>query len=214
MFEIQHQSIEKTILKIGERVQLPTVYGNFELLAFQEKANGKEHIALIKGQPEKQQAVLVRIHSACATGDLFGSLRCDCGEQLQQALCRIEAAGCGVLIYLQQEGRGIGLMEKMKAYRLQEKGVDTVDANLQLGHQPDERDYQAGAALLHYLNISQVRLLTNNPEKKSGLEKHGIAISCRVPILTTPNQHNSFYLKTKQERMGHLLKQLKLNSYE
>lgn len=208
MFEIQHKQIRNSGLELGERVQLPTVYGNFELIPFLEKATGKEHIALLKGKPENQKNVLVRIHSACATGDLFGSMRCDCGEQLHQSLTRIEQAGCGLLIYLQQEGRGIGLMEKMKAYKLQENGMDTVDANLNLGHQADERDYHVGAEILHYFNIEQIKLLTNNPDKKQGLEDNGIIVESCIPVLSEPNKYNAFYLKTKQERMGHLLGQL------
>lgn len=214
MFEIQHTSKSTVQLEIGERVKLPTIYGDFEFIPFRETSSGKEDMVLIKGYDETRQPVLVRVHSSCATGDLFGSLRCDCGEQLHQALRSIEAEGCGVLIYLQQEGRGIGLMEKIKAYKLQENNVDTVDANLTLGHQPDERDYKIAAEILKHLNIKQVRLLTNNPAKQKGLEDHGIEVEECVPIRSVPNQHNAFYLKTKQEKMGHLLGQLNLETYE
>lgn len=214
MFEIQH-TVKSTIqLEIGERVKLPTIYGDFEFIPIRETSSGKENMVLIKGCAETRQPVLIRVHSSCATGDLFGSLRCDCGEQLHQALRSIEAEGCGVLIYLQQEGRGIGLMEKIKAYKLQENNVDTVDANLKLGHQADERDYTIAAEILKKLNINQIRLLTNNPEKQKGLEDHGIQVEDCIPILSAPNQHNAFYLKTKQEKMGHLLGQLNLETYE
>ncbi|KOH46852.1 GTP cyclohydrolase II [Sunxiuqinia dokdonensis] len=214
MFEFQNRPNAPHLLETGERVQLPTIYGSFELLPFMEIATGKEHIALTKGPVENKKSVLLRIHSACATGDLFGSMRCDCGEQLHRALQAIEQEGRGVLIYLQQEGRGIGLMQKMKAYKLQEQGVDTVDANLQLGHQADERDYRAAAEILRQLNISQVKLLTNNPNKKSGLEKYGINVACCIPLLTEPNPHNAFYLQTKEKRMGHLLGQLNFENHE
>lgn len=214
MFEIQNRQSPLDLLEIGERVELPTIYGSFELLPFLEPPTGKEHMMLMKGQVENQRNLLVRIHSACATGDLFGSMRCDCGEQLHQALRLIEQAGCGALIYLQQEGRGIGLMEKMKAYKLQEQGIDTVDANLQLGHQADERNYLAAAEILRHLNISQVKLLTNNPAKKSGLEKYGIKVECCIPLLIEPNRHNAFYLRTKKKRMGHLLGKLNFENHE
>ena len=184
MIEIQH-TIKSTIqLEIGERVKLPTIYGDFEFIPFRETSSGKEDMVLIKGCPQIRQTVLLRVHSSCATGDLFGSLRCDCGEQLHQALNPNEAEGCGVLIYLQQEGRGIGLMEKIKAYKLQENAVDTVDTNLKLGHQADKRDYKIAAEILKILNIKQIRLLTNNPEKQKGLEDHGIQVEDRIPILS------------------------------
>ncbi|SFF67243.1 GTP cyclohydrolase II [Sunxiuqinia elliptica] len=207
MFDRQQENTYPKNLTVGEQVDLPSVYGTFKLIPFQDKVNGLEHIALIKGNPQPNQSTLVRIHSACATGDLFGSLRCDCGPQLHQALRQIEQAGRGVLIYLQQEGRGIGLMEKIKAYKLQEQGFDTVDANLKLGHQADERDYKDAAEILHYLHISKVDLMTNNPLKMEGLSQYGITVETCIPIIIKPNKHNAFYLQTKQERMGHKLLQ-------
>lgn len=189
----------------GERVKLPTKYGNFDLMPFQEKSNGLEHMALIKGFFTSDDTVLTRIHSACATGDLFGSLKCDCGEQLIEAMKLIEANGNGVIIYLQQEGRGIGLMNKMKAYKLQEQGMDTLEANLHLGFAPDEREYQIGAEMLSMLGVKSVKLLTNNPDKILGLEKNGIKVVERIPIIIKSNPFNKYYLDTKENRMGHQL---------
>lgn len=189
----------------GERIKLPTKYGHFELIPFQEKISGLEHIVLIKGSYTSNDAVLTRIHSACATGDLFGSLKCDCGEQLIQSMKMIEKNGTGIIVYLQQEGRGIGLMNKIKAYKLQESGMDTVEANLELGFAPDERAYQVGAKILCSLGVNRVMLLTNNPDKILGLEQNGIQVVKRIPLIIQSNQFNADYLDTKEIRMGHLL---------
>lgn len=189
----------------GEKAQLPTKAGMFSIIPFQEDGSNIEHMALIKGEiRNSEKPVLTRIHSACATGDLFGSLRCDCGEQLQKAMQLIEQEGEGAIIYLQQEGRGIGLMNKIKAYRLQEDGMDTVDANIHLGFAPDERDYAVGAAILKALSISHVKLLTNNPLKIDGLEKNGITVTERLELIIKTNTFNQKYIDTKIERMGHV----------
>ncbi|WP_303317439.1 GTP cyclohydrolase II [Flavivirga abyssicola] len=194
----------------GERVKLPTQYGHFELIPFQEKLNGLEHMALIKGNLTSNDTILTRIHSACATGDLFGSLKCDCGEQLIQAMKIIENNGNGIIVYLQQEGRGIGLMNKMKAYKLQEHGMDTIEANLHLGFAPDEREYQIGAEILISLGVKKVKLLTNNPEKILGLEQNGIQVDERIPLIVQSNPFNIEYLDTKRNRMGHQLNEEKM----
>lgn len=199
----------ESIVENGVEVDLPTAYGHFRLIPFRQKSNGLEHIALIKGKIEKDEPVLVRVHSSCATGDIFGSMRCECGEQLHEAMRRIEKEGKGVIVYLNQEGRGIGLMEKMKAYKLQEDGLDTVDANLHLGHQADERDYGVGAQILRHLGITKMRLMSNNPVKRVGLEAYELEIVENVPIEIKPNPYNEFYMKTKKERMGHLLHNIK-----
>ena len=195
---------ESTVVK-GVEVDMPTAYGHFRLIPFMQKSNGLEHVAIFKGDWGQDEPVLVRVHSSCATGDIFGSMRCDCGEQLHKAMEMIERAGKGVVVYLNQEGRGIGLMEKMKAYKLQEEGMDTVDANLCLGHKVDERDYGVGAQILRSLGIGKMRLMTNNPVKRVGLEAYGLEIAEIVPLETTPNPYNERYLRTKQERMGHQL---------
>lgn len=199
----------ESIVENGVEVDLPTVYGHFRLIPFRQKSNGLEHIALIKGTFEKNEPILVRVHSSCATGDIFGSLRCECGEQLHEAMRRIEKEGKGVIVYLNQEGRGIGLMEKIKAYKLQENGFDTVDANLHLGHQADERDYGVGAQILRHLGVSKMRLMSNNPVKRVGLEAYGLEVVENVPIEVRPNPYNEFYMKTKKERMGHILHNIK-----
>ncbi|MBN2166898.1 MAG: GTP cyclohydrolase II [Marinilabiliaceae bacterium] len=193
----------------GAHVEMPTSTGMFSLIPFQEVDNGLEHIVLIKGDIYEVDVVLTRIHSACATGDLFGSLRCDCGDQLKKSMQLIEENGSGVIIYLQQEGRGIGLMNKIKAYKLQENGMDTVDANIHLGFAPDERDYTIGAAILKALFITNVKLLTNNPLKVDGLEKNGITVSERLEIIIESNRYNHKYLFTKAQRMGHILENYK-----
>ncbi|MDR0750708.1 MAG: bifunctional 3,4-dihydroxy-2-butanone-4-phosphate synthase/GTP cyclohydrolase II [Tannerellaceae bacterium] len=198
-----------SIVEQGVEVDMPTEYGHFRLIPFKQKSNGLEHIALIKGTFEKDESVLVRVHSSCATGDIFGSMRCECGEQLHQAIRMIDKEGKGVIVYLNQEGRGIGLMEKMKAYKLQEEGLDTVDANLHLGHQADERDYGVGAQILRNLGVTKMRLITNNPVKRVGMEAYGLTVVENVPIEITPNKYNAFYLKTKKERMGHTLHNIK-----
>ena len=184
---------------------MPTDYGHFRLIPFRQKGSGLEHIALIKGDVASGEPVLVRVHSSCATGDIFGSQRCDCGDQLHQAMKMVEKEGRGVILYLNQEGRGIGLMEKIKAYKLQEEGLDTVDANLHLGHKADERDYGVGAQILHMLGVEKMRLMTNNPVKRIGLEGYGLTVVENVPIEIEPNQYNRFYMHTKKERMGHHL---------
>lgn len=195
----------ESLVERGEEVHLPTAYGDFRLIPFRQKSNGLEHIAIIKGDITTDQPVLVRVHSSCATGDIFGSLRCDCGEQLHQSLRMIEKEGRGALIYLLQEGRGIGLMDKIRAYKLQEQGMDTVDANLHLGHKADERDYGVGAQILHNLGIHKMRLITNNPIKRIGLEGYGLEVVENVPMEIAPNDYDRFYLSTKRHRMGHTL---------
>ena len=202
---IAYRLKEESIVEKGVEVDMPTEYGHFRLIPFRQKSNGLEHIALIKGTFSADEPVLVRVHSSCATGDIFSSRRCDCGEQLHKALRMIEAAGKGALVYLNQEGRGIGLMEKMKAYKLQEDGMDTVDANICLGHKADERDYGVGAQILREIGIHKMRLITNNPVKRVGLEAYGLEITEIVPVEITPNPYNERYLHTKKERMGHTL---------
>ncbi|MDE6193808.1 MAG: bifunctional 3,4-dihydroxy-2-butanone-4-phosphate synthase/GTP cyclohydrolase II [Muribaculaceae bacterium] len=194
------------LLEKGEEVDMPTAYGHFRLIPFRQKDNGLEHIALIKGDVADGEPVLVRVHSSCATGDIFGSMRCECGEQLHKAMELIEKEGRGAIVYLNQEGRGIGLMDKIKAYKLQEEGLDTVDANLHLGHKADERSYGVGASILHALGIKKMRLMSNNPMKRIGLEGFGIETVENVPLEVKPNKYNSFYMHTKKERMGHQLK--------
>ena len=202
---IAYRLKNETLVEMGSMVDMPTQYGHFKLIPFRQKNNGLEHFALIKGEWKADEPVLVRVHSSCATGDILGSMRCDCGEQLHKAMNMIEQEGKGVLIYMQQEGRGIGLMNKIAAYKLQEEGLDTVDANVHLGFQVDERDYGCGAQMLMKLGVHKMRLLTNNPTKRVGLESYGLQIVENVPIEVTPNEYDYKYLKTKQERMGHLL---------
>ena len=206
---IAYRLKEESIVEKGEEVDMPTQYGHFRLIPFRQKSNGLEHVALIKGDLKGDDPVLVRVHSSCATGDIFGSLRCDCGDQLHKALQMVEKEGRGAVIYLNQEGRGIGLMEKMRAYKLQENGMDTVDANICLGHQADERDYGVGAQILRHLGITKMRLMTNNPVKRVGLEAYGLTVVENIPIEVEPNPYNEFYMKTKKERMGHILHNIK-----
>ena len=198
----------ESIIEKGVEVHLPTSYGDFRLIPFRQKSNGKEHIALIKGTWEKDEPILVRVHSSCATGDIFGSLRCEGGEQLHRSMQAIEREGKGVVVYLNQEGRGIGLMSKIEAYKLQEEGLDTVDANIHLGFDADERDYGVGAGILRELGVSKMRLMTNNPVKRVGLEAFGLQIVENIPIEIEPNKYNEFYMRTKKERMGHELSKL------
>ena len=198
-YRLKHESL----VERGEEVDMPTAYGHFRLVPFRQKDNGLEHIAIIKGDLSGEEPVLTRVHSSCATGDIFGSKRCECGEQLHEALRMIEKEGRGALIYLNQEGRGIGLMDKIRAYKLQEEGLDTVDANIHLGHKADERDYGIGANILNSLGISKMRLMTNNPVKRIGLEGYGLEITENVPIEVDPNPYNKFYMHTKKSRMGH-----------
>lgn len=202
---IAYRLKEETIIEKGETVDLPTEYGHFRLTPFRQKSNGYEHIALTKGKWTPDEAVLVRVHSSCMTGDIFGSLRCDCGEQLHRAMQMIEKEGKGVVLYLNQEGRGIGLMAKIAAYKLQEQGLDTVDANTHLGYDPDERDYGVGAQILREIGVGKMRLITNNPTKRAGLNGFGLEIVENVPIEITPNKYNEKCLHTKEKRMGHNL---------
>ena len=202
---IAYRLKKESTIEVGEEVDLPTIYGHFRLVPFRQKSNGAEHMAVIKGEWKPGDAVLVRVHSSCATGDILGSKRCDCGEQLHKSLEMIEQEGQGVVIYMQQEGRGIGLMNKMAAYKLQEQGYDTVDANVHLGFNPDERDYGCGAQMLRHLGVSKMRLMTNNPTKRVGLEAYGLEIVENVPIEITPNPYDRKYLETKRDRMGHEL---------
>jgi 3,4-dihydroxy 2-butanone 4-phosphate synthase / GTP cyclohydrolase II len=194
-----------SIIEKGDRVKLPTERGNFEFIPFRQTSNGIEHAALVKGSWTKDEPVLVRLHSSCFTGDIFGSMRCDCGPQLQKAMSMVEAEGKGVVIYLSQEGRGIGLLNKIKAYRLQDEGMDTVQANLELGFAEDERDYGVGASIMRELGLGKVRLISNNPVKRAGLEGYGIKIVETIPLVIESNPHNKFYLETKANKMGHNL---------
>ncbi|MDR3117861.1 MAG: bifunctional 3,4-dihydroxy-2-butanone-4-phosphate synthase/GTP cyclohydrolase II [Mediterranea sp.] len=197
-------NMESTVER-GVEVDMPTGFGHFRLIPFRQKSNGLEHIALIKGTWEKDEPVLVRVHSSCMTGDIFGSCRCDCGEQLHRAMQMVQEAGKGVIVYMSQEGRGIGLMNKIAAYKLQEEGMDTVDANLHLGFAADERDYGVGAQILRSVGVTKMRLISNNPVKRVGLEAYGLKITENVEIEIVPNRYNERYLKTKKERLGHAL---------
>ncbi len=200
---IAYRNRMESLVERGEEVDMPTDYGHFRLIPFRQKNNGLEHIAIIKGDVSTEEAVLVRVHSSCATGDIFASKRCDCGGQLHKALEMIEKEGRGVVVYLNQEGRGIGLMDKIAAYKLQEGGLDTVEANLHLGHKADERDYGVGAQILRSLGVRDMRLMTNNPIKRVGLEGYGLNVVENVPIEIEPNEYNRFYMKTKKSAMGH-----------
>ena len=206
---IKYRLKSESLIERGESVHLPTVYGDFRMVAFQQISTGQEHVALIKGEWGDGEPLLVRVHSSCMTGDIFGSMRCECGEQLHKALQLIEKEGKGVLVYLNQEGRGIGLMAKAAAYKLQEQGYDTVDANLHLGYQADERDYGVGAQILRSLGVSKMRFITNNPTKRIGLEAYGLEVVENVPLEIEPNSYNHFYMETKKKRMGHQLKSIK-----
>lgn len=198
-YRIEHESLIKREIS----VQMPTKFGDFDLIAFKQKDNGQEHLALIKGEWTTEEPVLVRVHSSCMTGDIFGSCRCDCGEQLQKAMEKIEEEGKGVIVYMNQEGRGIGLLNKLKAYKLQEQGFDTVEANIKLGFGMDERDYGIGAQILRDLGISKMRLMSNNPKKRTGLVGYGLEIIENIPLQVEPNPHNAKYLDTKRDKMGH-----------
>lgn len=202
---ISYRLKKESLITVGAMVDMPTEYGHFKLIPFKQTTTGLEHMALIKGEWTEDEPILVRVHSSCATGDILGSKRCDCGEQLHKAMQMIEKEGKGVLIYMQQEGRGIGLMNKIDAYKLQEEGYDTVDANVHLGFKPDERDYGCGAQMLRHLGVHKMRLMTNNPVKRVGLEAYGLEIIENVPIEIEPNEYNLRYLKTKKEKMGHTL---------
>lgn len=202
---IAYRLQRERMVEAAPEVDLPTAYGHFRDITFRQLSNGLEHVALIKGSWEPEEPVLVRVHSSCVTGDIFGSQRCDCGEQLHRSMQMIDREGKGVVLYMNQEGRGIGLFNKMKAYKLQEEGDDTVEANLHLGFQPDEREYGVGAEILRQLGVRKIRLLTNNPVKRVGLEAYGLEIVENVPIEIRPNKYNERYLRTKKERMGHTL---------
>ena len=202
---IKFRLAKESLVEIGEEVDMPTKYGHFRLIPFLQKSTGLEHIALIKGEWGEDEPIPVRVHSSCMTGDIFASQRCDCGAQLQKAMQLIEENGKGVIVYLNQEGRGIGLMNKMKAYKLQEEGMDTVDANLCLGFKADERDYGVGAEILRKIGVHKMRLITNNPVKRIGLESYGLEIVEILSCEIEPNNFNSRYLHTKAERMGHTL---------
>jgi 3,4-dihydroxy 2-butanone 4-phosphate synthase / GTP cyclohydrolase II len=202
---IEYRLQKEVLIERGVEVKLPTESGDFHLIPFKQSSNGLEHIALIKGTWEPGEAVLVRVHSSCITGDIFGSLRCDCGKQLEKAMQMIEKEGRGVIVYMNQEGRGIGLFNKIKAYKLQEQGRDTVEANVELGFAPDERDYGVGAQILRELGVTKMRLMTNNPVKRVGLEAYGLEIVENIPIVIEPNMYNAFYMQTKRDKMGHSL---------
>jgi 3,4-dihydroxy 2-butanone 4-phosphate synthase / GTP cyclohydrolase II len=205
---IAYRLKQESLVEMGPKVKMPTKYGMFHLIPFKQLSNGLEHVALVKGSWEKSESILVRVHSSCLTGDILGSMRCECGEQLHQAMKAIEKEGKGVLVYMNQEGRGIGLMNKIKAYKLQEEGFDTVDANLHLGFNADERDYGVGAQILRELGVCKMRLMTNNPVKRIGLEAYGLTITENIPIEVETNLFNEKYMKTKKERMGHTLKNI------
>jgi 3,4-dihydroxy 2-butanone 4-phosphate synthase/GTP cyclohydrolase II len=202
---IEYRLQRESLVERGVTAYLPTAYGTFEITPFRQISNNLEHVVISKGKWEHDEPVLVRVHSSCVTGDIFGSLRCECGEQLHKAMQRIEQEGKGVVLYLNQEGRGIGLMNKIRAYKLQEEGYDTVDANIHLGFHADERDYGVGAQILRSIGITKMRLITNNPAKRIGLEAYGLSIVENIPIEITPNEYNEHYLETKQHRMGHNL---------
>jgi 3,4-dihydroxy 2-butanone 4-phosphate synthase/GTP cyclohydrolase II len=201
---ITYRLSKESIIEEVVEVKMPTTWGNFNLKAFTTKIDQQEHLALVKGTWEKNEPILVRVHSSCITGDIFGSCRCDCGPQLQKSMEMVEKEGKGVILYMNQEGRGIGLVNKLKAYKLQEQGKDTVEANLELGFKMDERDYGVGAQILRALGVSKLKLMTNNPKKRAGLIGYGLEIVENIPIIIEPNEHNLKYLETKKNKMGHL----------
>ncbi len=200
---ISYRIKNESLIERGVKVKLPTEHGHFDLIPFKQKSNGEEHVAIIKGEWEANEPILVRVHSSCVTGDIFGSMRCDCGPQLHKAMDLIQKEGKGVIVYMNQEGRGIGLFNKIKAYKLQEEGRDTVEANIELGFDSDERDYGVGAQIIRDLNICKIKLMTNNPVKRIGLEGYGLEIVENIPIEIEPNEFNNFYMKTKRDKMGH-----------
>ena len=202
---IAYRLRNESIVERGETAEMPTEYGMFKITVFRQKSNGLEHMVLTKGEWTEDEPVLLRVHSSCATGDILGSCRCDCGAQLHEAMRMIEKEGKGAIVYLSQEGRGIGLFNKIAAYKLQDEGLDTVDANVRLGFGVDERDYGVGASIIREMGIKHMRLMTNNPLKRVGLEGYGLKIDEIVPIVIAPNKYNERYLETKQERMHHKL---------
>ncbi len=206
---ITYRLQSESLIQRGEEVNLPTRYGDFKIIPFKQLSNGEEHVALIKGDINVDGPILVRMHSSCMTGDIFGSMRCECGDQLHQAMKLIEKEGRGVIVYMQQEGRGIGLMNKIAAYKLQDEGLDTVEANIHLGFGADERDYGVGAQILRELGVCKMKLMTNNPVKRAGIEGYGLEVSEVVNIEIEPNEHNEKYLRTKRDRMGHFLQKFK-----
>lgn len=203
---ISHLLQHESLIERGEEVVLPTQHGDFRIIPFKQKSNGVEHVALIKGTWEPNEPILTRVHSSCMTGDVFGSMRCECGDQLHKAMEMIDKEGKGVIVYMMQEGRGIGLFNKIAAYKLQDQGLDTVEANLHLGFNPDERDYGVGAQILRNLGVSKMKLMTNNPVKRVGLEGYGLEVSQVIPLEVEPNEFNQKYMKTKRDRMGHHLR--------
>ena len=202
---IEYRLSKETIIARDIEVKMPTQWGDFKLIAYRQTTNNQEHLALVKGTWKKDEPIMVRMHSSCVTGDIFGSLRCDCGSQLHKAMELIEKQGKGAVVYINQEGRGIGLLNKLRAYKLQEEGRDTVEANLELGFKIDERDYGVGAQILRDLNISKIKLMTNNPKKRAGLLGYGLEIVENIPLEVESNPHNHFYLQTKRDKMGHNL---------
>ena len=206
---ITYRLQSESLIERGEVVNLPTRFGSFKIVPFRQISNGVEHIALIKGEWQHDESILVRVHSSCMTGDIFGSMRCECGDQLEYAMKQIDAAGKGVIVYMMQEGRGIGLMNKIAAYKLQDEGLDTVEANIHLGFDADERDYGVGAQILRNLGVTNMRLMTNNPVKRVGLEAYGLNVVETINIEIQPNEYNQQYLKTKRDRMGHFLQKFK-----
>lgn len=206
---ITYRLKSESLIQRGEEVVLPTRYGDFKIIPFKQLSNGQEHVALIKGDIKGDEPILVRVHSSCLTGDIFGSLRCECGDQLHQAMKLIEKEGRGVIVYMQQEGRGIGLMNKIAAYKLQDEGLDTVEANLHLGFGADERDYGVGAQILRELGVCKMKLMTNNPVKRAGIEGYGLKVSEVINVEIEPNEHNEKYMRTKRDRMGHFLQKFK-----
>ena len=203
---IKYRLEKETLVEREVKIKLPTEFGDFDMIAYTDKNSGEEHLALIKGEWKKDEPVLVRVHSSCITGDIFGSCRCDCGPQLHAAMRKIEDEGTGVLVYMNQEGRGIGMMNKLKAYKLQEEGLDTVEANIQLGFKEDQRDYGIGAQILRDLGVTKMKLMSNNPKKRTGLIGYGLEIVENVALEIKSNEHNAFYLKTKKDKMGHSLR--------
>ena len=202
---IAYKLERESLIIRGEQVKLPTEWGDFNLVVYKQRSNNMEHVVLFKGEWESDEAIMVRVHSSCVTGDIFGSLRCDCGPQLHKAMQMVEKEGKGMIVYMNQEGRGIGLFNKIKAYKLQEEGRDTVQANTDLGFEPDERDYGVGAQILRDMGISKIKLITNNPVKRIGLEGYGLEIVETIPNEIDTNEYNEFYMKTKRDKMGHFL---------